>query len=137
MKRKIWIITAVAFAITAALVFVGTNYYSVVADVRENFADVDRTDQYEYGKTLFETRGCVFCHTLTDAGAEGDAGPNLDGLGARFDGEAIRTSIVDPNAAIATDCPEGPCEPDIMPNFGEILDEEQVAALVVYLSEQK
>ena len=30
------------------------------------------------GKEVFATAGCVGCHTLADAGAKGNVGPNLD-----------------------------------------------------------
>ena len=30
------------------------------------------------GKQVFETAGCVACHTLADAGSTGTVGPNLD-----------------------------------------------------------
>jgi mono/diheme cytochrome c family protein len=30
------------------------------------------------GKQVFETAGCKSCHTLSDAGATGTVGPNLD-----------------------------------------------------------
>jgi mono/diheme cytochrome c family protein len=30
------------------------------------------------GKSVFETAGCKGCHTLKDAGATGNVGPNLD-----------------------------------------------------------
>ena len=30
------------------------------------------------GKQVFETAGCKSCHTLKDAGATGNVGPNLD-----------------------------------------------------------
>ena len=32
------------------------------------------------GKKVFETAGCSGCHTLKDAGASGNVGPNLDQL---------------------------------------------------------
>ena len=32
------------------------------------------------GKQVFETAGCKGCHTLKDAGATGNVGPNLDQL---------------------------------------------------------
>lgn len=32
------------------------------------------------GKQLFATVGCASCHTLADAGAHGQVGPNLDTL---------------------------------------------------------
>jgi mono/diheme cytochrome c family protein len=34
--------------------------------------------QLAAGKKVFETAGCTTCHTLQDAGASGNVGPNLD-----------------------------------------------------------
>ena len=32
------------------------------------------------GKAIFASAGCASCHTLKDAGAKGNVGPNLDSL---------------------------------------------------------
>lgn len=45
---------------------------------------------------------CLICHQLTIpevlAGASGDIGPSLDGVGSRLDSTQIRQRIVDPKA---------------------------------------
>lgn len=138
MSKRI-IITALSIIVPliAGFGYIGANYYSVMADIRESFIAVDESDAYAYGETLFETRGCMFCHTLDVAGATGDGGPSLNEIGRRYDDAFIRQSIVEPNAVIAPMCPEGPCEPDIMPPYGNALDDAQVNALVTYLSAQQ
>lgn len=81
------------------------------------------------GKQVFTEAGCANCHTLSDAGASGAAGPNLDEVLAGQDADAIRESITDPNAKIAEGFQEG-----IMPtNFGADLSESQLDALIQYL----
>ncbi len=110
---------------------------TIIADVRESLMNVDTTDPLTYGAALFQTRGCTGCHTLTSANAAGDEGPNLDGIGSRHDADYIRTSIIDPNAVIADQCPEGACAAGIMPQFSSILNDTQVDALVIYLSAQR
>ncbi len=108
--------------------------YTVVAEALESISSVDEGNPLAYGATLFETRGCAGCHALQKAAASGDTGPDLTGLKSR--GETyIRTSIVDPAAVVVPVCPEGPCEVGVMPNYGTILNESQVDALVAYLSE--
>ena len=42
------------------------------------------------GKQVFESAGCVACHTLADAGSTGTVGPNLD------DAKPPATLVVDP-----------------------------------------
>ena len=138
MKRIVIISTGVLVVVLGGVIaFLSTNYYSVLADVREQFVTVDQSDAYAYGESLFQTRGCTFCHTLDAVGSNGDAGPPLNRVGARLDSSSIRQSIVEPNAVIAITCPQGPCEPDNMPNYGAILDDGQILALVTYLSAQQ
>ena len=88
------------------------------------------------GKAVFTSAGCASCHTLSQAGATGTVGPNLD---TAIKGDAgstplaafIKESIVDPNKVIAAGF-----QPGVMPgNFGDTLSAEQVDALVKYLSE--
>jgi mono/diheme cytochrome c family protein len=107
--------------------------YTLVAQVREAIAPPDTTNLISYGETLFQTRGCVGCHSFERAGSMGDEGPNLTGIASRHDAAYIYQSIQSPTAIIADQCPEGACEPS-MPNFGEILTGEQIDALVAYLS---
>jgi mono/diheme cytochrome c family protein len=107
--------------------------YTLVAQVREALVNPNTDDTIEYGRTLFQTRGCAGCHTLEKAGAMGDTGPNLSDISMQHDSAYIYQSIATPNAVIAAQCPEGPCEPDVMPAFGTILTPDQINALVAYL----
>ena len=82
----------------------------------------------------FVSFGCAACHTIDSLPqARGNIGPNLSRIGDK--GEAyIRQSIVDPNAVIAPDCPFGPCQSGLMPQFyGLSLPKDAVDALVAYL----
>jgi mono/diheme cytochrome c family protein len=81
------------------------------------------------GAPLFESQGCSGCHTLAAAGSTGTTGPDLDGALKGKDADFIRTSIVDPNAAIAQGYPE-----NVMPqNFGDVMTPDQINGLVQYL----
>jgi cytochrome c oxidase subunit 2 len=81
------------------------------------------------GKEIFAQAGCSSCHALADAGSTAEVGPNLDNVLPGQSEDAVRQSIVDPNAQIS----EG-YQPDVMPqNFGETLSDEQLDALVAYL----
>jgi mono/diheme cytochrome c family protein len=83
----------------------------------------------EAGATVFDETGCGSCHTFEAAGSSAEIGPNLDDALQGQDAEFIYTSIVDPNAEVAEGFSEG-----IMPqNYGEQLDEQQLADLVAFL----
>lgn len=80
---------------------------------------------------LFVDTGCGSCHTLADAGTDGQVGPSLDEVLPDLDPEAIRTSIVDPSADVAEGFPDG-----VMPsNYGDMLTQAQLDALVEYLAD--
>jgi mono/diheme cytochrome c family protein len=84
------------------------------------------------GKQIFTATAnpaCGTCHTLQEAGASGTVGPNLDdGLKGK-DAAFIHESIVQPNANVTTGFQAG-----IMPqNYGQQLDEKQLADLVAFL----
>jgi cytochrome c oxidase subunit 2 len=82
----------------------------------------------ENGKAV---ANCGTCHTLSDAGATGSIGPNLDTVLKGKDAAFIKQSIVDPSAEIAKGYQDG-----IMPpNFAQTLGPAKVDALVKYLSE--
>ncbi len=71
---------------------------------------------------------CGACHKV--AGAEGEIGPDLAGIGARRDRAFIRRAILDPNADIT----EG-FEPDMMPpDYGAQLYASELEMLVEYLA---
>jgi mono/diheme cytochrome c family protein len=79
---------------------------------------------------LFDSQGCSSCHTLKAAGATGTVGPDLDTALKGKSTSFIETSIVDPNAEIEKGYPA-----DTMPqNFGQVLSQNEINALVQYLS---
>jgi mono/diheme cytochrome c family protein len=84
------------------------------------------------GKEIFTTAQptpCSTCHTLQEAGATGTVGPNLDDVLKGKDAAFIHESIVNPNAQIASGF-----QPGIMPqNFGQVLNDQQLADLVAFL----
>jgi mono/diheme cytochrome c family protein len=70
------------------------------------------------GKQVFETAGCMSCHTLNDAGATGTVGPNLD--------EAK------PPASLVVDrVTHGK---GVMPSFSGKLSEQQIQDVAAYVS---
>ena len=97
-------------------------------------------DPMAAGRQLFAQSGCNACHTLADAGASGQVGPKLDGIGTRagtrVPGQSadayIRTSIVKPNDYIV------PGFPAAMPqDYSQRLSSDQIDTLVQYLLGQK
>lgn len=130
--------------IVAAVVIVGLaigGYFlfrrTLIADFREQSSGVNLDDQIAYGQLMFDTRGCIGCHTLDSSGATGTEGPILNGIASRHDADYIRESIQYPAAVTAANCPEGPCEAGGMPDYGAILTEDQIDALVAYLLTQR
>ena len=91
--------------------------------------------------------GCNSCHVtpgLLDAGS-GMLGPDQTYLGdvaaTRREGytaeEYIRESIVEPSAFVVEECPLGQCL-EVMPqNYGDLLTEEELNAIVAYLASLK
>ncbi len=52
------------------------------------------------GKVLFEGKGiCFSCHQINDKGR--NLGPNLTGIGKKFDGSALLDSMINPSSAIS------------------------------------
>ena len=94
-------------------------------------AAVDAKALFTNGDADTGATACGTCHTLADAGAKGQVGPDLDKVLKGKDAAFIKESIVDPDTEIAKGFQAGV----MPPNFGETLSAEQVDALVKYLSE--
>ncbi|MCA9936657.1 MAG: cytochrome c [Ardenticatenaceae bacterium] len=91
---------------------------------------------------LILNSGCGACHTIGALGEAHKVGPDLthiaDVAGDRVPGlsaaEYIRQSIMEPNAVIAPQCPNGDCLANVMPkDYAERLTPEQIDAIVNYL----
>jgi mono/diheme cytochrome c family protein len=70
------------------------------------------------GKQVFETAGCSSCHTLKDAGATGNVGPNLDQL--KPSESAVQKQVMNGGA--------------VMPSFKNKLTPAQITAVAKYVS---
>lgn len=96
--------------------------------------------QGETAPEIIRSAGCDSCHQIGPLGEGGKVGPDLTEIGRtagqRVPGldaeEYIRQSILEPDAHIAPDCPNGPCMPGIMPSFSQRLSDEQINTLVTF-----
>ena len=70
------------------------------------------------GKQVFESAGCVACHTLEDAGSTGTVGPNLD-------------DAKPPATLVVTRVTEGA---GAMPSFKDKLTEQEIQDVAAYVS---
>jgi uncharacterized membrane protein len=70
------------------------------------------------GSAVFVTAGCTACHTLADAGATGQVGPNLDA--AKPSSELVEQRVANGQG--------------VMPSFGDELTETQIADVAAYVS---
>jgi cytochrome c oxidase subunit 2 len=92
----------------------------------------------EGGEAVFASAGCGGCHALEQAGTDAQVGPPLepadlqaaaDSAGEPLD-QFVRESIVDPDKVVRANYRRG-----VMPTtFGETLSQEQIDALVAYLT---
>jgi cytochrome c6 len=84
-------------------------------------AQTDAASTADAGKQVF-TRGaqpsCAVCHTLSDAGATGNIGPNLDEL--KPDAARVRRAVKEGIGA--------------MPPLGETLSDAQIDAVAQYVA---
>ncbi len=131
--RKIVVWVSLSLVVIVGLISLYTEFeYTLVSELRESFADADSTEDAALGELLFQTRGCSGCHTLGNLGSA-TFGPDLTSIAMTATASAIKASIIDPNAVIAENCPNGPCVANLMPAFGEFLDEREIEALVTFL----
>jgi cytochrome c oxidase subunit 2 len=96
-------------------------------------------DMAAAGKKIFNDTGCNACHTLADAGANGNVGPPLDDLpkmAAKFGkklgqtpAKYVKTSIEKPSAFVVPGFPKG-----TMPEtYKDQLSSKEIDTLVKYL----
>jgi len=94
-------------------------------------------------QAAFAAAGCGGCHNIPGVpNAVGQVGPNLINIGndaasrvAGQDAEAyLQESILDPNAFIAPECPNGECPAGVMPpNMDQRLSEQEIDLIVAHL----
>lgn len=91
----------------------------------------------------FLKAGCGGCHTIPGVpGAAGRVGPDLSQIGTAAAGRKpgmsadgyLRESILQPNAFIAPECPNGACPSGVMlQSFADALAREELDTIVAYL----
>jgi cytochrome c2 len=93
-----------------------------------------KEEPYEKGKELFQSKGCVGCHTI---GKGKLTGPDLKGVTQRRSEEWLKKWIKSPDTMVFTD----PTAKELlkqyltpMPNLG--LTDEEVNALISYLKHE-
>lgn len=74
-------------------------------------------EQRTRGAALFVSSGCQHCHTVGNVG--GHRGPNLSNIGRTAKIATIRKQIVNGS--------------DVMPEFGDVLQPQEIRDLVAYL----
>lgn len=87
------------------------------AEPKEEPKPAGGAEQLEEGKSIF-TSNCSGCHTLADAGASGQVGPDLDQL--QPEEAIVETQVINGG---------GP-----MPAFKGVLSEEEIKAVSKYVS---
>lgn len=112
-----------------------------VVEWPESWEDLPEGDAAN-GPDLYQVNGCVGCHGDPANPASAAVGPNLGNIGNdaadRVPGmsaeQYIYESILDPNAFVTPDCPNGPClEPSVMrADYGLVLSEQEMADLIAY-----
>ena len=104
-----------------------------------------RTIQGDNVEDLLLNSGCGSCHSVGFLGEPRKVGPDLSNIGLiaseRVPGQSaeeyLREAIVDPDAYIVSDCPNGPCLANVMPpNYGQQFTDEQIEDIVAYLMAQ-
>lgn len=117
----------------------------VPAPAPEAAAAAQSDDPVVRGQAVYLANGCGGCHALGNLSA-GAVGPALTKIGeeaatlvpGQSAEEYIRTSIINPQAFIASNCPSGACPENLMPQtFGTQLTEAQLNDLVAFLLAQK
>jgi uncharacterized membrane protein len=108
--RTIWTIPAVGIAAVVVL--------AVVVEPNEGGEKASTPAEASAGKEVFASAGCGTCHTLSDAGATGTVGPNLDSR------RPSRSRVI----AVVTS------GSGVMPAFRNRLTPQQIDAVAVYVS---
>ena len=107
------------------------------ADLNQKQANYSR----EAGRLAYHKAGCSACHRMGDDAATTNAilGPDLTGIGSRFDARAMLESIIHPSLVIG-DKYRNPAGPNISlmpPGLINGLEKSEILQLLTYLRESR
>ncbi len=101
------------------------------AEPVEEEEEAEQREPFENVEDILSEYSCGACHKIGEE--EGDVGPDLRTIGAKFDREYLRRALLDPNADV-----NAPYEPDTMPaELGTELYAKELEMLVDYLANLK
>jgi mono/diheme cytochrome c family protein len=116
--RRLVLLTLLAF-LGASCSVPGGEITTATPDTVVGKVDLGPKGDPVAGKVVFTSAGCAACHTLSDAGATGNVGPNLDQV--KPDAARIHDRVVNGKGA--------------MPPFGSQLTSQQIADVVAYVAQ--
>lgn len=112
-----------------------------LADFSEELAQPLSRRDLESGRKAYHAAACAACHKMSGDPATVQAvlGPDLSGIGGRFDPKAMLESIIHPSRVIADlyRNPAGPNVSPMPPGLINVLSKEQVLDLLAYLQVEK
>ncbi len=122
---------------TGTLGFGALAWERITRDAKVKVVSSDARSSAAAGRDLYQKMGCMGCHSV-DGTREGKVGPTfkalwntrrsfVDGTSAIADSAYIRRSILTPSDQIVAGYPEG------MPSFNGMLNDAQIASLVLYI----
>ena len=91
----------------------------------------------ERGKLAYEDWECYNCHKIGGKGGVKRRGPELDNIGNLLSPDAIRAEILNPSASLAEGFEEEYNKVTMPDDYGKRMSEEEINALVAYLSTLK
>ena len=133
LRNLLGVVVAIALITTVALWLGGASRHAARASPRATPPPTHTP--LELGARLFETKGCVQCHTIDGTpkvgpSFKGSWGSNVvlaDGVTLRFDEAYVRESLARPHAKARRGYPA------VMASYDGLLKQHEVDALVEFL----
>ena len=133
VRNAAGVVVSFALITAVALVLGGPSRQSPVPSARASVRT--KPTPAELGARLYETKGCVQCHSIDGSPKVGPSfkgawGTNVvlgDGVTLVFDEAYVRESLAHPQAKARAGYPPS------MPSFDGVLSEREIAALVAFL----
>ncbi len=135
VRNLVGVVTTIAVVTTAAMWLGGPSRHAGQAMATPRPVPAIARSPLELGTRLYESKGCVACHTVdgtprvgpTFKGAWGTDVVLGDGVTLRFDAAYVRESLSHPQAKARAGYPPS------MPSYDGLLTDKEIDALVAFL----